>query len=432
MKLFKFILIVQFFLLAGSTIYAQDLLTLEDAIAVALKNNHQIQVSRNSVEISKNNAQIGNAGFLPKIDLSSGVNYSDAPTQTLTGIENMQSTATSAQLEATYNIFNGLGDYFYYRKLQTQSTASALSSRNSIENTIVQVISAYYAVAAAEESRRITTEALQISAERLQRAQKRADFGQANKLDMLNAQVDLNADSITFLSSEQQLAENKHRLQLLLAEEDNKDFTVDTRVSFQPLGSREALIQSALNNNASYLLTLQNLKESGYSLNQARSAYLPKINLRGSYGYSQSAPDLAVEFDDPYHSASAGLSLSFNLFNGLRNNIQTQNAKIANRNQELILEQTRLALDKDLVIAYTAYQNKRTILEMDQKNLQSVELNFQRTGELYNLGQLTTTQFREAQLNLIRAKNNISQSRYQAKIAETNLLQLSGKLLQKR
>ena len=79
---------------------------------------------------------------------------------------------------------------------------------------------------------------------------------------------------------------------------------------------------------------------------------------------------------------------------------------------------------------YQAYKNSLFVLKVQQKNLQPAQLNFNRTKELYDLGQVTTTQFREAQLNLIYAKNNILSAKYDAKINEIQLLRLSGKLLE--
>ena len=100
-------------------------------------------------------------------------------------------------------------------------------------------------------------------------------------------------------------------------------------------------------------------------------------------------------------------------------------------NQQLVEEEAKLFLETDIINAYEAYQNSRYVLELEERNLVVAELNFSRTEELFNLGQVTNTQFREAQLNLIRAKNNISSAQYSAKLDEIELLRLSGRLFTK-
>jgi len=79
--------------------------------------------------------------------------------------------------------------------------------------------------------------------------------------------------------------------------------------------------------------------------------------------------------------------------------------------------------------SYEAYRNSRLVLTLETQSLEAAELNFQRSRDLYRLGQVTSTQFREAQLNLIRSKNRMQTAKYNAKLAELSLLKLSGQLV---
>ncbi len=429
MKNFKIILYVQLFFLAAVPLFAQELLTLDDAIAAALKKNQQIRIFRNTAQISANNVHVGNAGFLPQINASTGINYNDAVSQTFAGLADIKSTVTSAKVDVSYNLFDGLGSFFTYRKLKSQSHSSTLAARNGIEGVIVQTVAGYYALAAAEEAAQIAREGLSISLERLQRARKRADFGQANKLDLLNAEVDLNTDSVTYLNALQQLKEMQHSFNVLLGVERDAPFTVSHQVSFAALKTEQDLLNSAFQNNALFLQAKEELQGAQFDRYKSWSSHLPRLDLRGSYGLSQYEWDFKVKWDDPHKNASAGLTLNLNLFDGFKRSIQTQNSKIVVRTRKLQVEQARLNLKKDLSNAYSAYQNKRVVLKMEQKSAASAELNFKRSKELFELGRLTNTQFREAQLNLIRVKYNLSQAKFQAKTAEVELLRLSGLLL---
>jgi len=413
----------------ATAVCGQELLKLDQALAIALQNNHQIQVSRNTARISENNAQIGNAGFLPKVDLSAGVNYSDVQLQTPAGQANQKTTLNSAKVQLSYNLFNGLGDYFALRGLQAQAEGGGLAARQSIEYTVAKVIAAYYNVASAAEGLHIRRQALEISGERLQRMQKKAVFGQANKIDVLNAQVDFNADTVAFLDAGLQMAEARRGLNVLLGREPEDDYTVEAAVKFLPAFSLQEVTEQAFRNNSAFLITKNNLLSSNYALRQAQALYAPRLDLSSSYGYAQSTGDLDILLDNPDKSLTAGVALSFNLFNGFRNNIQAQNAKIALKNNQLLLQEARLNLIKDVRNAFSAYRNKRYVLEIEQTNLQSARLNFSRSQELYNLGRLTSTEFRTAQLNLVQARFRLATAKYQAKLAETELLRLSGRLI---
>ena len=304
-----------------------------------------------------------------------------------------------------------------------------LEARNKIENTLYQVSSGYYNSALALENLLIAEELLTISKERLARAKKRSTYGQANTIEVLSAQVDLNSDSVTVVNAKLFWEQSRRNLILLLNLKQDQDFEVDTEVSFANDLKLPELNKLALKNNASYLTVINRYKQSMIDLKIARASYAPQLNVQASYGYSQNSPDFDLNLNDPTKTLYAGATLSLNLFNGFKNNIQRQNAKVSVESQKLASEEARLELINIVTNSYEAYTNSLIVLKLEQKNLEVAELNFKRTQELFNLGQVTTTQFREAQLNLIRAKNSISSAKFDAKLYEIDLLRLSGMLL---
>lgn len=409
--------------------FAQEVLSLDHAILLALKNNQSIQIAENNAEISRNNAHPGAAGLLPKLDLTSGVSYSNNDLNTGTMTMNETSTLSNAGIQLSYNLFNGFQGLFTYKKLKSNAEFGRLQARLSVENDILQVVTAYYSVARAQESFQIVQEAARISEERLLRVSKKNLYGQADKIEVLNAQVDLNADSVSFYNLALNLDEAKRNLNVLLNRDVEHKYLIDSEVAFPDSFVLERLRQTAFQRNATFLLAGNQVEQAKYDLKIARAGYLPRVDFQSSYGYNKQAKGLDFTFDDPNRTFTAGATFSFNLFNGRQNHIQRQNAQIAIENQQLQQEEGRLNLLKEVKNSYAGYQNSRYILEVQQRNFESVELNFQRTKELYELGQLTATQFREAQLNLIRAKNNITNAKFDAKSLEFQLRKLSGQLV---
>ena len=174
---------------------------------------------------------------------------------------------------------------------------------------------------------------------------------------------------------------------------------------------------------------MQALQGAKISLKIVDAARWPQLDLAASYGYTQTEKDLSIRLGDPNKTWNLTATLTFNVFNGFQTRIQRQNARISARNQQLREGQARLDLEKEVTNAYEAYRNSRLILDLERQNLKAAETNFLRTQELYDLGQVTGTQFREAQLNLIRAKSSIANAKYTAKLNEAYLLRLTGQLL---
>jgi outer membrane protein len=407
-------------------IIPEETLRFQQVIAIALERNHQVLIARNTAAIARNNVNIGNADLLPGVNLSTGTTYQDGSA----GIGSDDPyTTTNAQVQVTYTLFDGLGNVNRYKKLQVGGDLGELEARFAIETTLLQVSAAFYGAASAYENLQIAQELLSLSEERVARAQKRAAYGKAGTIDVLAAQVDYLADQVTVTQAKFLWDETRRNLNVLLNRELKHTFTINTTVEFQQQFDPDQLKAESLSNNAAYLAAGKRWQESRYDLQIARSQFLPRLDFSSSYGYSQTAPRLRIGLNDAEPALRIGATLSLNIFNGFKNKIQTQNVKIQQKNRELTLEQTRLNLEKDVVSGYESYRNSLLVLDLEKKYMEAAELNFKRTRELYNLGQVTTTQFREAQLNLIRSRSSVATAKYEAKLNEIELLRLTGRLI---
>ncbi|WP_449258428.1 TolC family protein [Chlorobium limicola] len=402
-------------------------ISLEEAILLALEKNPDIKVARNEERIARNNVHAGNAGLLPKIDLVSKAVYIENPgSATPAGAE---STTSTAQLQATYTLFNGFGNIYTFRKLKSVGEIGTLQARNAIEQIVIDVSKAFYDLANAQEQLRVAGDAVEISAERLRRAKLRSEYGQANTQEVLSSMVDANNDSVGWLQARLQKENAERALNLLLGRPSATAGAVVTDVTFLPVMELDSLRAAALNAGAEYLIARTAVEQSRFELLQARSGFFPRIDLQGGYGLSRTASGFDVGLNDTEPGLSASLTLSYNLFDGFQTAIKTENARLALLNRSILLLKASDIVEKKTADTYHAYMNSREILRFKESNIESAELNFRRTKELYVLGQATGTTFREAQLNLVDARKSIASARYEAKMLELQLMRLAGTLL---
>ncbi len=418
----KRILILLYMIGLMCTAFAQETLTLQEAVATALQKNASVMVARNSAAIAKNTATAGRADLMPRLSVSAGANYMDSE---LLGA----STVSSAGVNLSYTLFDGLGNIYRLRQAQSAGHLGALDARNQIENTILQVSQAYYAAASAFEGLKITREALGISRERLTRAQERAVYGRAGTVDVLSAQVDVNSDSVNVVHAQLAWAQTQRNLNVLLFRDLAQSLTIDTEVKYGVVDDLAALLSAADSRNAAYLIYRERSKQARYATGGAGAAMLPRIDLTGSASYSQTGQDFSIGFDNLNRTIRAGANISWTLFNGGRLRLQHQSAKLTAKNQALLEDLALRDLERSVTNSYEAYGNSRLVLKLETQSLEAAELNFQRSRDLYRMGQVTNTQFREAQLNLIRSKNRLQTAKYNAKLDELSLLKLSGQLV---
>ena len=413
------------------------LLSKEEAISLALENNLGIEVSRNVREIDENNASLLNSRYLPTVTANGGgsIDRQDSEGQLANGdirsADGAETRRYNASINMNYVLFDGLGRLYDYKSFQERSAQSELEVRQTIETTLLQLFSVYYEVARLEENTSFLSQALSISKNRLERARYQFEFGQNTGLDVLNAEVDVNTDSVNLLNAEQLLRNTKRDLNLILNRDLTLVFQADTTVTFLPALEMEEILSRAMENNVRMLLAEKDILISEYNLKATRSGYLPTIGLSGSYGWNESNNNspLAFVLQNTSTGVNGSINLTWNLFDGGQTINSSRNAKITYENQQLLKQQTELEVERDVKNAWGNYQNARFVLEVQQKNLQTNLDNFNRSRERYELGQITSIVFRQAQLNLLNAVLAKSQAKYNAKIAELQLLQVSGELL---
>jgi outer membrane protein len=416
--------------------YSQEFLTKENAVNIALENNYGILMAKNNVEIAKNNASIYNSDYLPKITANAGANYNndinEYTTQNgiKTKISDVESKVYNASVAVNYTLFDGLGRMYNYQKLKETYNLSELEAKTIIENSLLQVYSKYFEVANLTEDSKNFLETLTISKQRLTRTKYGFDYGQNTKLQVLNAEVDVNNDSIRYINTQRLLANSKRDLNLLLGRDITTNFLVDTNVKFEQLFQLNSLLEKAKLYNIEMQKINKSIILSNFDIKINQSNWFPSLNLNSSYGFNKNDNDSSFNYAEQLSKGlNAGISLNWNIFDGGATKTRVQNAKIIAENLQVQKKQIENELERNITNAFEVYNNSLFVLKAEEKNVETNILNFSRTEEQYKLGQVTSIEFRQAQVNLLNAQSNLNLAKYNAKNAELILLQLTGNLL---
>jgi outer membrane protein TolC len=416
--------------------YSQEVLKLSDAVRITLANDYDIKVAENNSSIASNNASIYNNGFLPQLTGSSGINYynqdididyHDGTSQNADGSSYL---AYKASLVLSYTLFDGMYRSYNFEKSKELYNLSQLQVRQVIEATLLEMFTGYYTVANLSETTINLRRSLEISKVRLLRASYGADFGTKTQLDVLNAEVDVNTDSINLLNSQQSLANAKRNLNVLMGRNVGEEFAIDTTVNYEVLYAMDTLMLRAKEENIRLLSSQKALELSAFDIKLFKTNRIPTLGLSGTYAWS------STQYNENYDmelqtilGPQAALSLSWNIFDGGSTKTGVQNAQITAETSLVQQEQVNKQVERDVINAYTTYKNSLFVKEAEKANVSTNQRNFDRTAEQYQLGQLTSVEFRQAQLNLLNAQTRFNQAKYQAKVYELALFKLTGDLM---
>ncbi len=423
-------------LFAVSISEAQEIYNLKKCIETGLENNYSIRIVRNEQRISDNNATIGNAGYLPTVDLSGGFsgtvnnNREELTDGSVVKNNGINSETANAGLNINWTIFDGFGIQADYAKLKELQYIGELNTRMSIEDLIANIAGEYYNLLRQKIRLQNLTSTLNLSRERLRIVEERYYIGSMSRLDLQQAQVDFNADSSAVLNQLEVLHRSRTYLNQLMAIDNVEERIVqkDSVIRPNPFLDEVELWKSTMETNVSLLIAQRNQMISELDLKKAKSRNYPYLRLNAGYGYTGNWYEVGNTDFQRRLGLNYGLTVGVTIFDGFNRKREQRNARIQIENRDLYRQELELALRADMSNQWMAYQNNLNLWALEKENVVAAQENYRIAMERYRLGQLSGIELREAQNSLLNAEERQSIAEYATKLCEISLLQLSGQI----
>ncbi len=416
----------------------QDVYTLRQCLENGLQNNYGLLITRNEEQVSKNNATLGNAGYLPTLDLTAGYKgtVDDTKSKMRESGETVEQNGVFDQtvnvgLNLNWTIFDGFNISTTYKKLKELERQGETNTRIAVEDFIADLSAEYYNFIQQKIRLKNFRYAVSLSKERMRIVEARYHIGSFSRLDYQQAKVDFNADSAQYMKQQELLHTSRIRLNEMMGQADvNRPVVIaDTLIDVRDDLMMNELWDATLSNNAALLKAVQNTTLAGYDLKKVNSRNYPYLKLNAGYGYTLNKYDISSTKRRDNLGFNAGLTLGFNIFDGNRSR-ERRNAKIAIENARLQRDEVELSLKADLSNLWQAYRNNLEMLNLERQNLVAARENHEIAMERYMLGNLSGIEMREAQKSLLDAEERLLSVEYDTKLCEISLLQISGNIVQ--
>ena len=250
-NIFKFFLLFLFCL----PVTSQELLTAEEAVRIALENNYSIQLAKNELEIDRTEVSWGNAGILPSVGLTANSNNSIQSTRqtradgNVIEVDNARNNNLNYGVVADWTLFDGFRMFARYDQLKELEKLGEAELQQTILTRVSDVLITYYDLVQQQQQLAALDSTMVISEQRLELARNRFTIGRASKLEVLNAQVDLNTDRTTMLRQQELFSNTKIQLNEILAREPAMDFVVQEDIEVDENLMLNELEQLAMSQN---------------------------------------------------------------------------------------------------------------------------------------------------------------------------------------
>ena len=413
---------------------SQGILTMEDAVKTALENNFDIKISTNDSQIDATNVSLANAGILPKLDavvtdnnsiLNTKQTQADGSVRELNNAKNLN---LSYGVALNWTVFDGFKMFAKHEQLKQMQQLGTTELQFTILTKVSEVMQTYYQIVEQQQQLKVLDSTMVISQLRMNLAKNRYTIGKASKLEVLNADVDLNTDKTNLLRQKELYTNTKIFLNELLARDVALEFTVLEDVVIDKSLLYPELKTLADQQNPQLQMQLVNKRIAELAHKQVKGDRYPVLELTSGYNFTRSESSLGFISQSTGNGLVYGFNARMNIFNG---SLQNRNEKVARLNVEtanLIVERQKTQLESQLLAAFTTYKTNIELSELEKNNEKIAEQNLDITLEKFKIGTITTVEFRTAQLNYVNAKFRNTSAQFQAKLSEIALKELAGNL----
>ena len=422
-------------LFSVATANAQEVLTLQSAVKIALENNYEIKIATNNLTIEKTKVAIGNAGMLPTVTANivdnNGIQNSSQTRQdgTKTELDNAKSNSLTYGVGLDWTIFDGMRMFAKLDQLKELQKLGEAQLKLTVITRISDVNAAYYDLVQQQQQLAALDTTIVISKQRLTLAQNRFIIGKASKLEVLNAQVDLNTDQVTLLRQKELYTNSKILLNQLLARDLTTDFKVIDQLEVDASLLLPELRALAEKQNPQLEAQIINKRIAELFLKQIKAARYPTVKVNTAYNFSESQSSLGFVSQSHSRGLNYGFSASLNIFDGYSQNRNEKIAKIQIENSKITIEQQNMALNSQLATSYQTYLTNLELIALEENNQAIAKQNLNITLDKFRIGTITTLEFRTAQLNYVNATVRYSNAQFQGKLSEIALRELAGNLI---
>jgi outer membrane protein len=424
--------LVCFAALGAGKAQAQEMLTLEEAVRIALERNYNIRIAANNLVIDKNNVNRANAGMIPAVTGNFNNNNTlqnsrqERSDGEITERNGARGSSMNYGVSLNWTIFDGFGMFARYDQLQEFEKLGQANLQLTILTRVSDVISNYFALVQQQQQVKANLAALEISRFRVKTAQSRFEIGKAARLEVLNAQVDLNTDTTNLLRQQELFLNTRVQLNELLAREVQTPFAVADTMLIDDQLVLSQLAGTALQQNPTLQAAAISKRIAQLEMKNVKSARLPRIGVTTGYNFNESQSALGFATHTSGRGLNYGLTASINIFNGFLQRRNERNAAVRISNAELDHDRVAQQVKAQMAVAYQTYQTNLALVKLEASNQQLAKRNLDITLDKFRLGSIAPIEFRDAQLNYLNARLRAYNAQYQAKVAEIALKEIAG------
>jgi outer membrane protein len=425
----------------AEAVYAAEPLTLEQAVETALKNNPSLRAADSQMESAQAGVVKSSSGFLPKVNLSETWSKSDNPLMVLgtklnreivTAPDFSPETINNPEALSNYNtrlsvvqpVWSGGKEYLGVKQAKLAREAATQDRNRTRQETVFNVVKAYYGVLLAREYRVVALRSLETSAANVKLAEARFKAGAVLQSDLLRARVQEAEVKEMVTRAESGVTVALANLNYTMGVPQQAEYDpAGTLASKESEGDLDALTNEALQLRPDLMSLDSNRKNAEAGVSQARTDYSPTVSLMGQTDWNSGR----LAGDDAKSWAVMAV-LQWNLFDGLVTSSNVRQAAASAGRMRALEDQMKAAVQLQVKQAFYELQASRDRIAATSSSVQEAEEGLRIVQKRYEVGMTNFVDVLGAESALIRARTNALQALYDNNVADAELKLAAGTL----
>ncbi|KAF0199704.1 MAG: outer membrane efflux protein [Bacteroidetes bacterium] len=416
-----------------SVVQAQVPFTLQQAIDTALRNNFDIRIAKNNLEMAKISNSFGMAGGLPVVSVNAGDNISNTYINqqfadgTESDIVDQRENVINAGVTGSMVLFNGFRVIATKERLERLQNQSEIALNLQIQNVMADVMISYSDVVRQQNYLKTINHLLGVSEQKLEIVKVRNRVGMADAAAMLQAVSDVNSAKQLLESQEMVIRQTKMEMLLILGVkhpfvfEANDKIEIDTTLRLESILNRLGMNPQFQNAEQQVLIEEQLVRE-------VSAQRYPSVKLNAGYDFYQADVNKGNLLMNRFYGPVAGITLQVPVFNGFIYKNQKDLAKIRVENSILEKESLINSLNSMALKTYLSYSTTLYQIKSQETNFELARQLVEVVMQKFNLGQATILDVKAAQTSFENAAYLLDNLKFSAKVAEIGLKQLTYSL----
>jgi outer membrane protein TolC len=408
--------------------------TFERFVAEMLEKDFGILLLRNEVQISSNNNNPGAAGYLPTISLNADQNWSVNNTRQeffsgqVNQSPNAKNSSTNANVRLNWTFFDGFKMFATDKKLDRLEEVSSQQLHAEIEMKIYQASVLFYTLTQQNKLQQIYEEAIALSKARYEWFDLKLKNGAASNLQLIQARLDLTADSSVWLNNKKTIENLKTDLNRFLTRNVTDELILEGDLPQLPVLSWEELSTKTNSANSQLLIAKSEIAIRDLERKEIQSFFYPQISLYSQFAFGHSQNQIGILNSNRNYGPGVGFTLQWNILNKMSTYTALKNNSVQQENADLRFQNQQSIIQTELRKAYNDYtwalQNK----QLEQGNISENELSFGIAQKAFEQGVITALELREIQFSIVAARSRLLQAELILKTAELNIAIQTGEL----